>query len=216
MGSFSLILFCIFPACLPISNDNSFSNLRMVFKRKLIELDNIFFWHFADRIPYSILYLSSLFAASSSTAASSRTPSTVCSSCNISHLPCSQPISAPSVYGTSARMVPGTGVPGNAGGNEVCGYSAACCRRVKSGAGGADARVPKTLQKLFHAFQQPVQPFAPRRRDPYHIPRLPVLWQRVVDASNPEREEQMRVVYQTLKELGCEDTPVITVYLSVY
>ncbi len=34
----------------------------------------------------------------------------------------------------------------------------------------------------------------------------------VVDASNPEREEQMRVVYQTLKELGCEDTPVITVY----
>ncbi len=34
----------------------------------------------------------------------------------------------------------------------------------------------------------------------------------VVDASNPEREEQMRVVYQTLKELGCGDTPVITVY----
>ena len=34
----------------------------------------------------------------------------------------------------------------------------------------------------------------------------------VVDASNPEREEQMRVVNQTLKELGCEDTPVITVY----
>lgn len=34
----------------------------------------------------------------------------------------------------------------------------------------------------------------------------------VVDASNPEREEQMRVVYQTLEELGCGDTPVITVY----
>lgn len=34
----------------------------------------------------------------------------------------------------------------------------------------------------------------------------------VVDASNPEREEQMRVVYQTLDELGCGDTPVITVY----
>lgn len=34
----------------------------------------------------------------------------------------------------------------------------------------------------------------------------------VVDASNPKREEQMRVVYQTLEELGCGDTPVITVY----
>jgi len=34
----------------------------------------------------------------------------------------------------------------------------------------------------------------------------------VVDASNPNREEQMRVVYDTLRGLGCEDTPVITVY----
>lgn len=34
----------------------------------------------------------------------------------------------------------------------------------------------------------------------------------IVDASNPQREEQMRVVYQTLKELGCGDTPVITVF----
>ncbi len=34
----------------------------------------------------------------------------------------------------------------------------------------------------------------------------------VVDASNPNRQEQMDVVYKTLKDLGCEDTPVITVY----
>lgn len=34
----------------------------------------------------------------------------------------------------------------------------------------------------------------------------------IVDASNPQREEQMRVVYQTLEELGCGDTPVITVF----
>lgn len=34
----------------------------------------------------------------------------------------------------------------------------------------------------------------------------------IVDASNPEREEQMQVVYRTLEELGCGDTPVITVW----
>lgn len=34
----------------------------------------------------------------------------------------------------------------------------------------------------------------------------------VVDASNPHREEQMAVVYETLRELGCGDTPVILVY----
>lgn len=34
----------------------------------------------------------------------------------------------------------------------------------------------------------------------------------VVDASNPNRAEHMQVVYQTLKDLGCADTPVITVY----
>ena len=34
----------------------------------------------------------------------------------------------------------------------------------------------------------------------------------VVDASNPNAREHMRVVYQTLKDLGCEDTPVILVF----
>lgn len=34
----------------------------------------------------------------------------------------------------------------------------------------------------------------------------------IVDASNPAREEQMKVVYKTLKELGANDKPVITVY----
>jgi GTP-binding protein HflX len=34
----------------------------------------------------------------------------------------------------------------------------------------------------------------------------------VVDASNPKRSEQMSVVYKTLKELGADDKPVITVY----
>lgn len=34
----------------------------------------------------------------------------------------------------------------------------------------------------------------------------------VVDASNPNRQQQMEVVYQTLKELHCETKPVITVY----
>lgn len=34
----------------------------------------------------------------------------------------------------------------------------------------------------------------------------------VVDASNPHREEQMVVVYETLWDLGCGDTPVILVY----
>ncbi|WP_304507424.1 GTPase HflX [Anaerotignum sp.] len=34
----------------------------------------------------------------------------------------------------------------------------------------------------------------------------------VVDASNPNRQEQMQVVYKTLQDLGCADTPVITVF----
>lgn len=34
----------------------------------------------------------------------------------------------------------------------------------------------------------------------------------VVDASNPHRQEQMEVVYNTLKDLGCSGTPVITVF----
>ncbi len=34
----------------------------------------------------------------------------------------------------------------------------------------------------------------------------------VVDASNPNRKEQMDVVYDTLRSLGCEKTPVITVF----
>ena len=34
----------------------------------------------------------------------------------------------------------------------------------------------------------------------------------VVDASNPNRIEHMEVVYKTLKELGCEDKPVITIF----
>ena len=34
----------------------------------------------------------------------------------------------------------------------------------------------------------------------------------VVDASNPNREEHMKVVYETLKSLKCENTPVITVF----
>ena len=34
----------------------------------------------------------------------------------------------------------------------------------------------------------------------------------VVDASNPEREQQMETVYNTLKELGCGETPVITAF----
>lgn len=34
----------------------------------------------------------------------------------------------------------------------------------------------------------------------------------VVDASNPERAQQMSTVYSTLKELGCEKTPVITAF----
>lgn len=34
----------------------------------------------------------------------------------------------------------------------------------------------------------------------------------VVDASNPMREEQMKVVYSTLSELKCDDKPVVTVY----
>lgn len=37
----------------------------------------------------------------------------------------------------------------------------------------------------------------------------------VVDASNANRIQQMDVVYQTLKELHCETTPVITVYNKV-
>ena len=34
----------------------------------------------------------------------------------------------------------------------------------------------------------------------------------VVDASNSNRAEHMKVVYETLKSLGCENTPVITVF----
>ena len=34
----------------------------------------------------------------------------------------------------------------------------------------------------------------------------------VVDASNPNRADHMKVVYETLKSLGCENTPVITVF----
>jgi GTP-binding protein HflX len=34
----------------------------------------------------------------------------------------------------------------------------------------------------------------------------------VVDASNPAREEQMRVVYNTLNDLKCGDKPVVTVF----
>lgn len=34
----------------------------------------------------------------------------------------------------------------------------------------------------------------------------------VVDASDPNREEHMQVVYRTLQDLGCADTPVITVF----
>jgi len=34
----------------------------------------------------------------------------------------------------------------------------------------------------------------------------------MVDASNPDRQEQMEVVYETLTKLGCEETPVLTVY----
>ena len=34
----------------------------------------------------------------------------------------------------------------------------------------------------------------------------------VVDASNPDRAQQMSTVYETLKELGCEKTPVITAF----
>jgi GTP-binding protein HflX len=34
----------------------------------------------------------------------------------------------------------------------------------------------------------------------------------VVDASNPKRSEQMSVVYKTLKELGADEKPVITVF----
>ncbi len=34
----------------------------------------------------------------------------------------------------------------------------------------------------------------------------------IVDASNPNRKEHMAVVYDTLQDLGCADTPVITIY----
>lgn len=37
----------------------------------------------------------------------------------------------------------------------------------------------------------------------------------VVDASNPKRSEQMSIVYKTLKELGADDKPVITVYNKI-
>lgn len=37
----------------------------------------------------------------------------------------------------------------------------------------------------------------------------------VVDASNPKRNEQMNTVYKTLKELGADNKPVITVYNKI-
>lgn len=37
----------------------------------------------------------------------------------------------------------------------------------------------------------------------------------VVDASNPKRNEQMNTVYRTLKELGADNKPVITVYNKI-
>lgn len=37
----------------------------------------------------------------------------------------------------------------------------------------------------------------------------------VVDASNPKRREQMNVVYKTLKDLGADEKPVITVYNKI-
>lgn len=37
----------------------------------------------------------------------------------------------------------------------------------------------------------------------------------VVDASNPKRNEQMSIVYKTLKELGADTKPVITVYNKI-
>ena len=37
----------------------------------------------------------------------------------------------------------------------------------------------------------------------------------VVDSSNPSREEHMDVVYKTLKDLGCEGKPVITVFNKI-
>lgn len=37
----------------------------------------------------------------------------------------------------------------------------------------------------------------------------------VVDASNPSRNEQMNIVYKTLKELGADEKPVITVYNKI-
>ena len=37
----------------------------------------------------------------------------------------------------------------------------------------------------------------------------------VVDASNSARDDQMTVVYRTLKDLDCEDKPVITIYNKI-
>lgn len=37
----------------------------------------------------------------------------------------------------------------------------------------------------------------------------------VVDVSNPRCEEQMKVVYETIKDLGCLETPVITVFNKI-
>ena len=34
----------------------------------------------------------------------------------------------------------------------------------------------------------------------------------VVDASNPQRDEQMYVVYETLKELGVQDKKIVTLF----
>lgn len=37
----------------------------------------------------------------------------------------------------------------------------------------------------------------------------------VVDASNPVRQEQMQVVYDTFRQLGCMDKPIITVFNKI-
>lgn len=37
----------------------------------------------------------------------------------------------------------------------------------------------------------------------------------IVDSSNPAREQHIKVVYETLKELGCDEKPVITVFNKI-
>ena len=77
--------------------------------------------------------------------------------------------------------------------------------------GGADILYTDTvgfIQKLPH---QLVQAF---RATLEELTRADILVH-VVDASNPSREEQMRVVYDTIKELKCFDKPVITVFNKI-